>query len=176
MNGPEIKSEKRQESHGAHVGVIVLGDTGRSPRMQYHAISLISMCPEIQKVSILGYNGEKCNDLIRNNPNIHDIRSFYLQINSSLISSRVRLSTTNRLIDWLRFIPLVHASKLLSLFSVSLLHSFLLLQSSKESFFSVHFSILSSFLSHILILFLFKILQAFLLRWLPSSFPSSPAL
>jgi hypothetical protein len=70
-----MSKDNQQESVGSHVGVIVLGDTGRSPRMQYHAISLINMCPEIQKVSIIGYSGEKCNDLIRNNPKIHDIRS-----------------------------------------------------------------------------------------------------
>jgi hypothetical protein len=38
-----------------HVIVIVLGDLGRSPRMQYHANSLIN---EGHIVSLVGYEGE----------------------------------------------------------------------------------------------------------------------
>ncbi len=41
-----------------HVVVLVLGDIGRSPRMQYHAVSLSEM-PNT-RVSVLGYAGEKC--------------------------------------------------------------------------------------------------------------------
>ena len=40
-----------------HVVVIVLGDVGRSPRMQYHAQSLIK---HGHTVSLVGYNGEVC--------------------------------------------------------------------------------------------------------------------
>lgn len=38
-----------------HVIVIVLGDLGRSPRMQYHASSLLK---EGNTVSLVGYEGE----------------------------------------------------------------------------------------------------------------------
>ena len=38
-----------------HVVVIVLGDVGRSPRMQYHAQSLVK---HGHTVSLVGYNGE----------------------------------------------------------------------------------------------------------------------
>lgn len=39
-----------------HVQVLVLGDIGRSPRMQYHAISLAKMG---RKVDLIGYKGER---------------------------------------------------------------------------------------------------------------------
>jgi beta-1,4-mannosyltransferase len=58
----------------AHVVVVVLGDTGRSPRMQYHAISL-SQVPEISKVTLLGYEGEPCNEILKNTNNVNDVRS-----------------------------------------------------------------------------------------------------
>ena len=38
-----------------HIIVVVLGDLGRSPRMQYHASSLLK---EGHTVSLVGYNGE----------------------------------------------------------------------------------------------------------------------
>jgi hypothetical protein len=59
----------------AHVAVIVLGDTGRSPRMQYHALSFSSLNPLIGEVTLIGYAGERCNDLIQSQPNIRDLRS-----------------------------------------------------------------------------------------------------
>jgi beta-1,4-mannosyltransferase len=43
---------------GAHVVVVVLGDIGRSPRMQYHALSLCSML-HVEKVTVVGYKGEQ---------------------------------------------------------------------------------------------------------------------
>jgi hypothetical protein len=42
----------------AHVVVLVLGDVGRSPRMQYHAESLSSL-KEVSAVTLVGYQGEK---------------------------------------------------------------------------------------------------------------------
>lgn len=43
------------ESTGHNVAVIVLGDVGRSPRMQYHARSLLqNKC----QVTLIGYDGE----------------------------------------------------------------------------------------------------------------------
>ena len=50
-----------------------LGDTGRSPRMQYHAQSL-SASKNIYEVTLLGYEGEPCFDFIRNNAKINDYR------------------------------------------------------------------------------------------------------
>ncbi|EEY59176.1 chitobiosyldiphosphodolichol beta-mannosyltransferase, putative [Phytophthora infestans T30-4] len=38
---------------------MVLGDVGRSPRMQYHALSLARMSPNL-RVTLLGYAGEHC--------------------------------------------------------------------------------------------------------------------
>ncbi len=49
------------------VCVVVLGDVGRSPRMQYHCLSLASMpC----RVSLVGYRGEKCIESIESHENI----------------------------------------------------------------------------------------------------------
>ncbi|RLN48657.1 hypothetical protein BBJ29_006949 [Phytophthora kernoviae] len=42
-----------------HAVVMVLGDVGRSPRMQYHALSLARMTPNM-RVTLLGYAGEVC--------------------------------------------------------------------------------------------------------------------
>ena len=41
------------------VGVLVLGDVGRSPRMQYHALSLATCFPTT-RVLLIGYRGERC--------------------------------------------------------------------------------------------------------------------
>lgn len=47
-----------------HVAVIVLGDLGRSPRMQYHTCSLQNMT-EVDMVSLIGYEGEDCVQTIK---------------------------------------------------------------------------------------------------------------
>lgn len=49
------------------VVVVVLGDVGRSPRMQYHAVSLASH--EV-RVSLVGYEGERCISAIENDARI----------------------------------------------------------------------------------------------------------
>lgn len=45
----------REEDGKGRVAVIVLGDLGRSPRMQYHALSL---CREGYEVEFVGYGGK----------------------------------------------------------------------------------------------------------------------
>ena len=52
-----------------HIVVVVLGDVGRSPRMQYHARSLLE---EGYYVSLVGYDGE---DLIPDLQSHHDDNS-----------------------------------------------------------------------------------------------------
>ncbi|CAM9480687.1 unnamed protein product, partial [Discosporangium mesarthrocarpum] len=47
------------------VAVVVMGDVGRSPRMQYHAMSLAS---HKVMVSLIGYKGEKCFHDVERNP------------------------------------------------------------------------------------------------------------
>lgn len=56
-----------------HIVLIVLGDTGRSPRMQYHSISLSNL-NEVKNITLIGYKGEKCNEIINNNNKIKDKR------------------------------------------------------------------------------------------------------
>jgi len=48
------------------IAIIVLGDIGRSPRMQYHAMSFA----QTKKVSIVCYEGERCVQVVRENQNI----------------------------------------------------------------------------------------------------------
>lgn len=55
----------KKDEH-VHVVVLVLGDLGRSPRMQYHALSLNKM-EAISKITIIGYEGEKLGNNFNNN-------------------------------------------------------------------------------------------------------------
>lgn len=49
--------------------VVVLGDIGRSPRMQYHALSLARQAS--MEVDIVGYGGSKPHAAVREHPSIH---------------------------------------------------------------------------------------------------------
>lgn len=51
-----------------HVAVVVLGDVGRSPRMQYHCTSLATL-PDTT-VSLVGFGGERCIDGVEEAPRI----------------------------------------------------------------------------------------------------------
>lgn len=53
------------------VGVVVLGDIGRSPRMQYHSYSLIK---EGFNVKFLGYNETKVSNSLLQNVNIINVK------------------------------------------------------------------------------------------------------
>ncbi len=85
MKAFPFKNEKM-----SHICIIVLGDTGRSPRMQYHAHSFAEM-NAVERVSLMGFTGEPCVASVRSHRKIQDIR-----INPSDIS-------------YLRRIPLLHA-------------------------------------------------------------------
>lgn len=54
------------------VAVVVLGDVGRSPRMQYHAKSIADLAtPQMQtRVSLVGYRGEPCVPEVQEHPRI----------------------------------------------------------------------------------------------------------
>ena len=56
-----------EQSGPRHVVVLVLGDVGRSPRMQYHAMSLAS---HGVRVTLVGYSGERCISAIENSPRV----------------------------------------------------------------------------------------------------------
>jgi beta-1,4-mannosyltransferase len=49
--------------------VLVLGDVGRSPRMQYHALSLADQAG--MEVDLVGYAGARCHERIAGHPRIH---------------------------------------------------------------------------------------------------------
>jgi len=51
-----------------NIAVVVLGDVGRSPRMQYHTASLASL-PDTS-VSLIGYAGERCIDAVERSPSV----------------------------------------------------------------------------------------------------------
>lgn len=53
-----------------HVVVLVLGDVGRSPRMQYHGRSFSKMV-EVDRVTIVGYKGERPLEELQTNPKVH---------------------------------------------------------------------------------------------------------
>lgn len=53
--GPWSPLRRHNIDPSMHVAVVVLGDVGRSPRMQYHALSLLEAGHE---VSLIGYTGE----------------------------------------------------------------------------------------------------------------------
>jgi beta-1,4-mannosyltransferase len=61
--------EQLSEMTKKHVVVLVLGDIGRSPRMQYHSRSLAEL-KEIDQVSVVGYEGEKPVESLRSNPKV----------------------------------------------------------------------------------------------------------
>ncbi|RLN64633.1 hypothetical protein BBJ28_00014193, partial [Nothophytophthora sp. Chile5] len=57
-----------------HAVVLVLGDVGRSPRMQYHAVSLAQLSPKLL-VTLLGFAGERCVPAVYAHPNLQ-LRTF----------------------------------------------------------------------------------------------------
>eukprot|EP01112_Ceratiomyxa_fruticulosa_P019011 TRINITY_DN6156_c0_g1_i1.p1 TRINITY_DN6156_c0_g1~~TRINITY_DN6156_c0_g1_i1.p1 ORF type:complete len:499 (+),score=106.81 TRINITY_DN6156_c0_g1_i1:50-1498(+) len=73
--GANIRSDSKSNSR-LNVCVVVLGDIGRSPRMQYHSLSLASL-PNAN-VSLVGLKGKEPHPLVRENPNIniHHIPTF----------------------------------------------------------------------------------------------------
>eukprot|EP00924_Labyrinthula_sp_SR-Ha-C_P000544 snap_masked-scaffold_27-processed-gene-2.21-mRNA-1 protein AED:0.02 eAED:0.02 QI:0/-1/0/1/-1/1/1/0/497 len=66
--------------------VLVLGDVGRSPRMQYHASSL-SKLNNIEEVYLVGYHGETCFECVTSSPKI-SLRQFTRPITKKLGLSR----------------------------------------------------------------------------------------
>ena len=70
-----------------HVAIVVLGDLGRSPRMQYHAASLLNTFP-LLNVTLIGYEGESL------------IPSLKSQINSEKFAE-VRISIRNIFLEFL---------------------------------------------------------------------------
>lgn len=50
----------RDQSGDGHVQVVVLGDAGRSPRMQYHCLSLVQ---QNYSVDLVGYGGQDTSQL-----------------------------------------------------------------------------------------------------------------
>ncbi len=101
-----------------HVVVVVLGDTGRSPRMQYHAMSL-SGVENIYQVTLIGYAGEPLHHFIENNYKVKDFRcakvSDYIFFCVTLFSSSryialmyLRIKPWN--FDAISFIPILPKS------------------------------------------------------------------
>ena len=75
-----------------HFAVVVLGDVGRSPRMQYHTVSLSEMGDEHNtSVTLIGYSGEECIESLRKKENV----SVY---SLSDYNHLIELATENRFI------------------------------------------------------------------------------
>jgi hypothetical protein len=59
LSRADVLNDRNNKDCPSHFVVIVLGDVGKSPRMQYHANSLLQAG---HLVSLIGYAGEVCND------------------------------------------------------------------------------------------------------------------
>lgn len=57
LNANPTKYKQAEKPEDEHIQILVLGDIGRSPRMQYHAISIAKSG---KKVDIVGFKGLKC--------------------------------------------------------------------------------------------------------------------
>ena len=77
----------KMDDRRIHVAIVVLGDLGRSPRMQYHAASLLNTFP-LLNVTLIGYEGESL------------IPSLKSQINSEKFAE-VRISIRNIFLEFL---------------------------------------------------------------------------
>ena len=76
---PCLRSAEERRTRRA--AVLVLGDVGRSPRMQYHAWSIAELnSPSVRyEVDLIGYAGEPCIDRVQHHPHIREHRFEPLQ-------------------------------------------------------------------------------------------------
>ena len=75
-----IESSSSSSSNTIHdVCVLVLGDIGRSPRMQYHILSLLNNKVDDVgfNVSVVAYKGEKCRKDIEES---EKIRKYWIDV------------------------------------------------------------------------------------------------
>ena len=86
-HGPSLHRNGKSEDKYKHILVLVCGDIGRSPRMQYHALSLanagVSTSSEYRFiVSLVGYDGEACIPQVVEHPliSIHRVKPFESKI------------------------------------------------------------------------------------------------
>src|SRR5690606_24849046 len=63
-----LLSIKRKSVNARSAFIVVLGDLGRSPRMNYHCLSLTKLG---YSVKLVGYNETKQLDSISTNPNVN---------------------------------------------------------------------------------------------------------
>lgn len=126
-----------------HAVVIVLGDIGRSPRMQYHALSL-SEETYISRITLIGYHGEKVLSSITEHKKINIIRiepinlPSFVRSSSSLIHAVLKglgilLSILQALISIPEYnfiliqnppsLPILLANLIISIFSFSFLRT-----------------------------------------------------
>lgn len=95
MNNDEQVNEEKK-----HVVVVVLGDIGRSPRMQYHTLSLLE---HGHSVTLIGYAGEHL---------IPDLEQpigggyYFYRKNLHVIRMEPQLPSRNNLLDRLLYYPL----------------------------------------------------------------------
>ena len=59
------KSRSQQSSEPVDVQIVVLGDIGRSPRMQYHAMSIAKHGGHVQLVGYVGKSRSRSNEAFR---------------------------------------------------------------------------------------------------------------
>jgi beta-1,4-mannosyltransferase len=91
----EYSLEKPNNNAKKIITIIVIGDIGRSPRMQYHTLSLTKHLDEFSLIRIIGLPGESCLDELQQNKNVliqylHEIK--YIQSLPYLIRAPLRAS------------------------------------------------------------------------------------
>ena len=62
-----------READQFNVAILVLGDIGRSPRMQYHALSL-SQLSQVEHVDLIGYEGSELIAELRDSKKVSEYR------------------------------------------------------------------------------------------------------
>ena len=150
----EILNKKKKQ-----VLVAVLGDIGRSPRIQYHAVSLSKM-NEINEVFLLGYKGEKCIPYLEkemnnsnnnsNNTNTKDNTTTNNNNSNNSKISQYRISTFNKESSMWTYIPnIIHAGKWKCVYMY--LYLYLYISTNISLFFSLYIVIKGLYLLYTLI-------------------------
>jgi beta-1,4-mannosyltransferase len=71
-----VYHQVNKKKNKKHFAVVVLGDVGRSPRMQYHTVSLSEIAADKgndieSSVTLIGYSGEECIESLRSKKNVY---------------------------------------------------------------------------------------------------------
>ncbi|KAL9255689.1 UDP-glycosyltransferase TURAN-like protein [Drosera capensis] len=89
FNHPCVRVEEKRMGKRGRAAVVVLGDFGRSPRMQYHALSLARQAS--LEVDIVAYGGSEPHAAVLGHPSIHIHKMTQWLTSSSSLPKILRL-------------------------------------------------------------------------------------